>query len=51
VGTTITVTYFDGDAYVDLTGAVTEIDTVLRTLQIDETIIAIDDILDLALEE
>lgn len=50
VGTTITVTYFDGDAYVDLTGAVNEIDTVLRTLQIDESIIAIDDILDLALE-
>lgn len=51
VGTTVTVTYFDGDAYVQLKGTVFGIDTVFRTLQIDESTIEIDDILDLTLEE
>lgn len=51
VGTTVTVTYFDGDVYIHLTGAVIGIDIVFRTLQVKESIIALDDILDLTLEE
>jgi len=50
-GTTVTATFFDSGAYVKLTGTVNQIDTVFRKLQIDDAIIEIDDILDLALEE
>lgn len=49
-GATVTVTYFDSDAYVHLTGTVIQIDPIFRTLQIEDTIIEMDDILDLALE-
>lgn len=51
LGTTVTVTYFDCETYIQLTGTIVQIDTIFRTLQIDDTIIAIDDILDLALED
>lgn len=50
-GTTVTVTYFDSDIYVKLSGKVNQIDTVFRTLQIEEAIIKMDDILDLTLED
>lgn len=48
-GATVTVTYFESDAYVKLTGKVIHIDTVFHTLQIDESIIPMDDILDFIL--
>lgn len=50
-GSTVTVTYFDCDIYVKLSGKVNQIDTVFRTLQIEEAIIKMDDILDLTLED
>jgi hypothetical protein len=46
-GATVTVKYFDSGAYVRLTGIVVQIDPVFRTLQIEDTIIEMDDILDL----
>lgn len=41
------VTYYDADAYVSACGAVTGIDTAMRTLRIVKTTIAFDDILSL----
>jgi len=49
-GETITVTYYDSGTYVQLTGAVVQIDPIFRTLQIEDTFIEMDDILDLALD-
>ena len=49
-GATVTVTYFDSGAYVHLTGIVVQIDPIFRTLQIEDTIIEMDDILDITLE-
>lgn len=48
-GDRVTVTYYHTDAYVKLTGAVDHIDPIFRTLQIDDTMIEIDDLLDLDL--
>lgn len=46
-GATVTVTYFDADAYVKRIGTVVQIDSIFRTLQIDDVIISIDDIYDM----
>ena len=43
-GQVVAVTYYDGDAYVTYTGAVAQVDVVLRTLQIVQTRIPFDDI-------
>ncbi len=48
-GDRVTVTYYHTDAYVKLTGAVDHIDPIFRTIQIDDTMIEIDDLLDLDL--
>lgn len=50
-GLTVTVTYFCMDAYVQLTGTVVHIDPIFRTLQIEDTVIEMDDILDLELQD
>ena len=49
-GTVATVTYFCMDTYIQLTGTVDQIDPIYRTLEIKDTIIKMDDILDLELE-
>ncbi|MDH8679363.1 YolD-like family protein [Fusibacter bizertensis] len=50
-GLNVTVTYFCTDTYIKMSGTVTQLDTIFRTLQIEDTIIKIDDILELELEE
>ena len=49
-GTKVTVTYFDTDVYLHLTGTVMQVDTIFRTLQIDDTEIEMDDIIDLEIQ-
>ena len=49
-GSTVTVTYYYIDAYIQLTGTVIHFDPVFRTLEIDDIVIEIDDILDLDLK-
>ncbi|HAS72620.1 MAG TPA: hypothetical protein DCS67_00575 [Clostridiales bacterium UBA8960] len=50
-GVNVTVTYYYIDTYIQLTGTVMQFDPVFRTLEVDETVIDIDDILDLMLED
>lgn len=50
-GETVTVTYFDSDAYVHLTGTVMRVDSIFRTLQIDDMAIEMDDIIEIDIKE
>ena len=50
-GTTVTVTYFCDDEYIQLTGIVLQIDNIFRILRIGDTKIKFDDILDVDLIE
>lgn len=43
-GSIVTVTYFCIDTYIQLTGLFVKLDSIFRTLQIDDTIIEIDNI-------
>lgn len=45
-GATVTITYFCDDEYIQLTGRVVQADDVFHRLQIDDTKIEFDDILD-----
>ena len=49
-GVTVTVTYFDTDTYIHLTGTVMEVDSIFRTLLIDDTRIEMDDIMDIEMK-
>lgn len=49
-GSIVTITYFNDDAFIRFTGTVVEIDSIFRTIQIDDTRIDIDDIQDLELK-
>lgn len=51
LGATVSVTYFFIDQYIQLTGQLVKLDSIYRTIQIDETIIEIDDISDLDCDE
>ncbi len=51
LGSNVTVTYFFMDQYVQITGELIKLDSIYRTIQIDETIIEIDDISDLECDE
>lgn len=48
-GSTVTVTYFCDDEYIRLTGRVAQSDDIFHRLQIDDTVIEFDDILDIEL--
>lgn len=50
-GDSVTVTYFDTDAYVHLTGTVMRVDSIFRALQIDDTEIEMDDIIEIDIKE
>ena len=44
-GTKVTVTYFEIDKYVELTGTVFKVDSIFRTLLVEDYMIEIDDII------
>jgi len=50
-GLKVTVTYFCKDTYIQMSGTVIQLDTIFRTIEIEDTMIKMDDILELELEE
>lgn len=48
-GSLVRVTYYDRDAYATVTGCVSNVDEALRTLTVIRTVIALDDIWELAI--
>lgn len=48
-GATITITYYSNNVFINLTGRVVQIDTAFRTIQLDDTIVDMEEITGLEL--